>query len=288
MARLCDISRAQAHKLIADGLVTQQGKVRRKPGDRLVGTESLEVRIPPPVPAEPQPQDIALDIVFEDDEMLVVNKPPGMAVHPGPGHDGNTLVNALLAHCPDLPGINGVLRPGIVHRLDRDTSGLIAVAKTERAQRSLSDQLKNRETRKTYLALVEGKVEPAEAMIDAPLGRDPYNRLRQIVRETGGRDAQTTYRVAEYLDGYTYLEASPITGRTHQIRVHFASTGYPIVGDLTYGKPSDLVSRQFLHAWRLRIGHPVSGRALDFEAPLPADLQQALDRLRAEQPQPLR
>jgi 23S rRNA pseudouridine1911/1915/1917 synthase len=199
-----------------------------------------------------------------------------MAVHPGPGHDGDTLVNALLGHCADLPGINGVQRPGIVHRLDKDTSGLIAAAKTEAAQRSLSAQLKNRETKKTYLALVEGRVEPAEAIIDAPLGRDPYNRLRQMVRETGGRDAQTTYRVREYLDGVTYLEASPITGRTHQIRVHFASTGHPIVGDSVYGKPSKAVARQFLHAWRLAVKHPVSGQLLELEAPLPADLESAL------------
>jgi 23S rRNA pseudouridine1911/1915/1917 synthase len=267
--------------LIAEGLVVQvegtaQGKVRRKPGDRLNGNETLEVRIPPPVPAEPQPQDLPLDIVFEDDHLIIVNKAAGMAVHPGPGHDGDTLVNALLAHFPNLPGINGVQRPGIVHRLDKDTSGVMAVAKTELAQRSLSEQLKERRTKKTYLALVEGRVEPAEAMIDAPLGRDPYNRLRQMVRENGGREAQTTYKVSEYFDGATYLEASPITGRTHQIRVHFASTGHPIVGDVVYGKASARVPRQFLHARRLRLEHPVSGQRMEFEAPLSADLQASL------------
>jgi 23S rRNA pseudouridine1911/1915/1917 synthase len=296
VARLCDVSRALAHKLIEDGLVLQIepgtetdgfsaprtplkgafGRQRRKPGDRLNGNETLEVRIPPPVPAEPQPQEIPLDILYEDDHLIIVNKPAGMAVHPGPGHDGDTLVNALLARFPNLPGINGVQRPGIVHRLDKDTSGVMAVAKTELAQRSLSDQLKERRTKKTYLALVEGRVEPAEAMIDAPLGRDPYNRLRQMVREHGGREAQTTYKVIEYLDGVTYLEASPITGRTHQIRVHFASTGHPIVGDTVYGRPSDRVPRQFLHAWKLRLEHPVSGESLEVSAPLAAELQASL------------
>jgi len=281
VARLCDVSRALAHRLIEDGLVVQigpgaQSRPRRKAGDKLNGSETLEVRIPPPVPAEPQPQDIPLDIIYEDEHLIIVDKPAGMAVHPGPGHDGDTLVNALLARFPDLPGINGVQRPGIVHRLDKDTSGLMVVAKTELAQRSVSEQLKERRTKKTYLALVEGRVEPKEAMIDAPLGRDPYNRLRQMVRESGGREAQTTYRVIEYIDNMTYLEASPITGRTHQIRVHFASMGHPIVGDTVYGKPSPVVPRQFLHALRLRVEHPVSGQTLEFESPLSADLQASL------------
>ncbi len=252
------------------------GRPRLKAGDRLNGNETLEVHIPPPIPAEPQPQDIPLDIIYEDEHLIIVNKPAGMAVHPGPGHDGDTLVNALLGRFPNLPGINGVQRPGIVHRLDKDTSGLMVVAKTELAQRSLSEQLKERRTKKTYLALVEGRVEPKEAMIDAPLGRDPYNRLRQMVRESGGRDAQTSYRVLEYIGGMTYLEASPITGRTHQIRVHLATMGYPIVGDAVYGKPSPILARQFLHAWKLRVEHPVSGQPLEFESPLSADLQASL------------
>ncbi len=279
VARLCDVSRVLAHRLISDGLVAEAGRVRRKPGDKLAGGERLDVVVPAPEPAEPQPEAIALDIVYEDDEMLIVNKPPGMAVHPGPGHGGRTLVNALLAHCPDLPGINGVQRPGIVHRLDKDTSGLIAVAKTEQAQRSLSAQLKQHETQKTYLALLEGKVDPPEALVDAPLGRDPHNRMRMMVRESGGREAQTSYRVREFLDGLTLVEASPITGRTHQIRVHFASLGHPVVGDAVYGRPSKLVDRQFLHAWRLTLHHPVDGRELTFEAPLAPDLQRALDAL---------
>ena len=282
MARLCDLSRPQAHRLIAEGLVSEDGRVRAKPGDRLLGGERLTVRIPAPVPAEPQPEAIALDIVYEDDDLIVVNKPAGMPVHPGPGHSGRTLVNALLAHCPDLPGIGGVQRPGIVHRLDKDTSGLIVAAKTERAHQGLTRQLAERRMHKTYLALVDGRLEPDEALIDAPIGRDPNNRKRMLVHGAAAREAQTSYRVRERLRGYTYIEASPITGRTHQIRVHLASLGHPVVGDAVYGRPTKLVSRQFLHAWRLALRHPVDGRELTFEAPLAGDLQAALEYLNNE------
>jgi 23S rRNA pseudouridine1911/1915/1917 synthase len=215
--------------------------------------------------------------------MVVVDKPEGMAVHPGPGHSSHTLVNALLAHCPDLPGIGGVQRPGIVHRLDKDTSGLIVAAKDERTHLGLTRQLAERRMHKTYLALVEGRLEPPEAMIDAPIGRDPSHRQRQAILPEGrGREAQTHYKVREYLDavGYTYLEASPVTGRTHQIRIHLASLGHPIVGDTVYGKPSKLVGRQFLHAWRLTLSHPVTGEEMTFEAPLAADLGMGLRSLK--------
>jgi 23S rRNA pseudouridine1911/1915/1917 synthase len=256
---------------------------------RLEGGEQLIVRVPPPVEATPAAEAIDLDIVYEDEHLIVVNKPPGMAVHPGPGHAGHTLVNALLAHCPDLPGIGGVQRPGIVHRLDKDTSGLIIVAKDERAHHGLAAQLKDRKIKKTYLALVEGRLEPREAKIDAPIGRDPNNRQRMMVRGAGGREALTAYRVRDDLDGYTLLEASPITGRTHQIRVHLASIGHPIAGDAVYGKhaskdagPSKLVPRQFLHAWRLSFRHPIDGRELSFEAPLAEDLNKSLFALRTQ------
>jgi 23S rRNA pseudouridine1911/1915/1917 synthase len=284
VARLCDMSRAQARRLVDEGLVRRNGAIARKAGDRLETGDELIVQIPAPVPATPQPEAIALDIVYEDEHLIVVNKPAGMAVHPGPGHSGKTLVNALLAHCPDLPGIGGVQRPGIVHRLDKDTSGLIVAAKDERTHNGLATQLKNREVKKTYLALVEGRLEPPEALIDAPIGRDPNNRQRMMVRGAGGREAQTAYRVREYLDGYSLVEASPVTGRTHQIRVHFASLGHPVAGDRVYspsrGAASDaLVSRQFLHAWRLAFRHPVTGADLSFEAPLAADLQAVIDNL---------
>ncbi|HLF71496.1 MAG TPA: RluA family pseudouridine synthase [Dehalococcoidia bacterium] len=281
VARLCAISRAQAQRLIDEDLVSGPSGLRRKAGDKLESGERLTVRLPAPAPAEPQPEDIALSIVYEDAHLLVVDKPAGMSVHPGPGHDGGTLVNALLAYCKDLPGIGGVQRPGIVHRLDKDTSGLIAVAKDERTHNGLSSQLSERRMHKTYLALLEGRIEPAEAMIDAPLGRDPNNRRRMMVRAVGGRESQTSYRVLEYFPAQSYVEASPVTGRTHQIRVHFASLGHAIVGDALYGKPSPLVRRQFLHAWRLAFKHPIDGRELSFEAPLPPDLQAALDALGA-------
>jgi 23S rRNA pseudouridine1911/1915/1917 synthase len=287
VARLCDISRAQAQRLIAEGLVRERGRIRRKPGDRLEGGEELAVEVPAPVPATPRPEAMPLDIIFEDDHLLVVNKPAGMPVHPGPGHSSSTLVNALLAHCPDLPGIGGVQRPGIVHRLDKDTSGLIVVAKDEKTHNGFAGQLKDRRVQKTYLTLVEGRVNPAEALIDAPIGRDPNNRRRMMVRGVEGREAQTVYRTRAVLthaqgnkgQRYTLLEAAPRTGRTHQIRVHLASVGHPVVGDAVYGKASPLVGRQFLHAWRLAFRHPVTGAEMGFEAPLAADLQQALARL---------
>jgi 23S rRNA pseudouridine1911/1915/1917 synthase len=291
VARLCDISRPQAHRLIADGLVSEDGRVRHKPGDRLLGGERLLVRLPAPVPAMPQPEAIPLDIIYEDDAMIVVNKPAGMPVHPGPGHSGRTLVNALLAHCLDLPGIGGVQRPGIVHRLDKDTSGLIVAAKTEKAHNGLTRQLAERRMHKTYLVLVEGRLQPDEALIDAPIGRDPYNRKRMLIDGAAAREARTSYKVRavypvrpELLEGraaqLTYLEASPITGRTHQIRVHLASLGHAVVGDAVYGRPTQLVARQFLHAWRLTLTHPIDGRELSFEAPLAGDLQRALARLK--------
>ena len=286
VARLCEISRAQAQRLIDEGLVSGEHGLRRKAGERLEGGERLTVRMPAPEPATPQPEEIPLDILYEDEHMLVVNKPAGMPVHPGPGHATKTLVNALLAHCPDLPGIGGVQRPGIVHRLDKDTSGLIVVAKDERAHNGLASQLKDRRMQKTYLALVEGRVQPPEALIDAPIGRDPHNRRRMMVRSAsmgsgGARDAQTSYRVRTQYAHCALVEVTLHTGRTHQIRVHFASIGHPVVGDEVYGHRSALVGRQFLHAWRLTFRHPVDGRELEFEAPLPPDLKAALAKLDA-------
>ncbi|HEX5369638.1 MAG TPA: RluA family pseudouridine synthase [Dehalococcoidia bacterium] len=293
VARLCDLSRAQAHRLIDEGLVRVDGVVRIKAGDRLTGGERLCLTLAAPVPAEPQPESIPLTIVFEDEHLIVVDKPAGMPVHPGPGHSGHTLVNALLAHCPDLPGIGGVQRPGIVHRLDKDTSGLIVAAKDERAHQGLTRQLAERLMHKTYLALVEGRLTPPEALIDAPLARDPNNRKRMMIRASNGREAQTRYRVREVyhlrpehveaqVSELTCVEASPITGRTHQIRVHLASLSHPIVGDVIYGRASKLVGRQFLHAWRLTLHHPISGAELSFEAPLASDLAAALRELQAK------
>lgn len=239
----------------------------------------MDVRIPSPQPVAVEPEAIPLRIVYEDADLLVVDKPAGLTVHPAPGHARHTLVNALLAHCSDLSGVGGVLRPGIVHRLDKDTSGLLFVAKNDRAHAGLSRQLKERSVEKAYLALVRGRLEQAEGVIEGAIGRDPRNRRRMAVVE-GGRPARTAYRVREYLDGMTLVEVMPSTGRTHQIRVHFAAAGHPIVGDALYGKPSDLIGRQFLHAYRLAFRHPADGRAIELESPLPADLEQALRRAR--------
>ena len=218
-------------------------------------------------------------MIFEDADLLVINKPPGMTVHPSPGHRTATLVNAILAHCHDLSGIGGVSRPGIVHRLDRDTSGIIVVAKNDAAHNALARQLKERSVEKTYIALVEGTPRPPEGAIEAPIARDPRNRQRMAVID-GGRDAATAYRVIERFRGMSLLEARPKTGRTHQIRVHLAAIGHPIVGDRVYGKPSTLVDRQFLHASRIAFTHPHSGERLEFEARLAEDLARALERLR--------
>ena len=294
VARLCDISRSQAQRLIVEGLISSEGRSLLKAGERLEGATEVVVRMPPPTEAEPVPEAIDLDIVYEDEHLIVVNKPAGMPVHPGPGHAGRTLVNALLAHCPDLPGIGGVQRPGIVHRLDKDTSGLIMVAKDERTHNALATALKDRRVQKTYLALVQGRLEPREALIDAPIGRDPNNRKRMMVRPAGAslqaREAQTAYRVLEYLPACTFVEATLLTGRTHQIRVHFASLGHPVVGDSVYGpRGSSLKAgtiaapRQFLHAWRLAFEHPLDGRELSFEAPLAPDLRAVLELARGTQ-----
>ena len=269
-----DVSRSHAQRLIEEGFVTVNGRPA-KPSRLLQRGDRVVVRVPPPSPLDLEPEAIPLSIVYEDHDLLVVDKPAGMAVHPGAGRSRHTLVNALLARCPDLTGVGGVLRPGIVHRLDKDTSGLLLVAKNDRAHTALSQQLKERTVEKGYLALVTGRLEPKEGVIEGAIGRDPRNRKRMAVVE-GGRPARTAYRVREYLDGCTLVEVTPSTGRTHQIRVHFAAVGHPIVGDAVYGRPSPFVGRQFLHACRLGFHHPGDGRWLVFESPLPADLQQAL------------
>jgi 23S rRNA pseudouridine1911/1915/1917 synthase len=269
-----ELSRSRVQRLINDGLVTvndQPAKASRplQPEDRVV------VRIPPPQPLDLEPEAIPLSIVYEDPDLLVIDKPAGMTVHPSPGQRRHTLVNALLAYCPDLAGVGGTLRPGIVHRLDKDTSGLLLVAKNDRAHSGLSHQLKERMVEKGYLALVHGHIETKDGAIEGAIGRDPRNRKRMAVVE-GGRYARTAYHVREHLVGCTLVEVTPSTGRTHQIRVHFAAIGHPLVGDALYGKPSPLVDRHFLHACRLGFHHPVDGRWLVFESPLPPDLQRAL------------
>jgi 23S rRNA pseudouridine1911/1915/1917 synthase len=230
------------------------------------------------VPTELAPEAIPLDIVYEDADLIVVNKPAGLVVHPAAGHAHGTLVHAILARCPDLAGIGGALRPGIVHRLDRDTSGLIVIAKNDAAQFALQRQFKNRTVEKVYLALVEGIPHQLHGRIEAPIGRDPRHRQRMAVVAHGGRPAQTDYRVVEVLGHHALIEVRPRTGRTHQIRVHLASLGYPVAGDRVYGRQRRLpaLSRQFLHAWRLTLDLPSTGERRTFAASLPPDLRAVL------------
>ncbi len=249
---------------------------RVRPGERIV------VEIPPPEPAALLPEAIPLDIVYEDTELLVINKPAGLTVHPGAGRATGTLVHAVLAHCPGLPGVGGERRPGVVHRLDKDTSGLIVVAKTDAALRGLQAEITARRARREYLALVHGVVVREAGTIDAPIGRDPRHRTRMAV-VAWGRSAVTHFRVAERFRDATLLDVRLDTGRTHQIRVHCASIGHPVAGDPTYGRranPWDL-RRQALHAYRLTFRHPATGDEMRFAAAVPADMEAALAMLRA-------
>jgi len=285
VARRCPrLSRAVVQRLIREGRVTVGGRPGRA-GQRLGQGERVLVGVPPGEPEALRPEPIPLTIVYEDADLLVVDKPAGLTVHPAAGARRGTLAAALVAHRPELAAVGAPERPGIVHRLDRDTSGLLVVAKNEAARAALARQWKRREVEKGYLALVQGRLEPPEGIIDAPIGRDPRHRQRMAVVE-GGRAARTAYRVRQYLIGdetgkvwYSLVDVRPSTGRTHQIRVHFAALGHPLVGDRVYGRPSPVLGRQFLHAYRLAFRHPVDGRPLEFESPLPEDLSLALARL---------
>lgn len=271
---LADTSRAATQRLIKEGNVRHNGQLP-KASARVEAGDTVEVTVPPPTAMDARPQWMALDIVYEDADVVAVNKPAGMTVHPGAGHADGTLVNALLAQVSDLSGIGGVERPGIVHRLDKDTSGIILVAKNDVAHRELARQFKEREMRKTYVALVRGYPTPAEAVIDAAIARDTRNRKRMAVSE-GGRGARTGYKVIEMLEGCSLVEAHPETGRTHQIRVHMASVGHPIIGDALYGGRSPLSKRQLLHAHHLMFRHPRSGDEMTVTAALAGDMAEVL------------
>lgn len=273
-AEKCQLSRAYAQKLIDEGQVAVNGRAA-KAGQKLNTGDKVVVSVPPPSPISLAAEDIPLTVVYEDKDLIVVDKPPGLLVHPAAGQYKGTLVNAILAHCPDLGEINGSIRPGIVHRLDKDTSGLMMVAKNEAAQKSLSRQIKQHSIKKGYLALVLGHLTPERGAIDAPIGRHPHDRKRMAV-VTGGREARTEYRVLKYLNDYTLVEAMPETGRTHQIRVHFAAIGHPIFGDHVYGKRSPMLGRQFLHAHRLGFRLPSTGKYVEFTSELPQDLAEVL------------
>lgn len=274
------LSRSTVQRLIKKERITVNA-APVKASYRLETGDLITVRLPPPESQTLLPEPIPLDILYQDDDLIVVNKPAGMVTHPAPGHACGTLVNALLAHHPPLVQMTTPERAGLVHRLDKDTSGVIVVAKTEAARRDLQAQFKARKVLKTYLALVEGHPDPEQGRIEAAIGRDPKNRKRMAAIH-GGRRAITTYRVQERFARHTLVQVSPKTGRTHQIRVHMAFIGHPVVGDRTYGyrKQRLLSERQFLHAWRIRFAHPQSGRPMSFEAGLPPDLQAVLARLR--------
>jgi 23S rRNA pseudouridine1911/1915/1917 synthase len=282
-------SRARLQKLLKAGLVTINGEARAA-AYRVRAGETVSVQVPEPAPSHLLPEALALDIIYEDRDLLVLNKPPGLVVHPGAGHRDGTLLNALLHHCPELAEIGEVSRPGLVHRLDKDTSGLLVVAKTALAHQALVGQFAARETKKQYLALVWGRLAETEGLIDQDIGRHPTQRHKMSAHPRRGKAAVTRWRVRREFPGpLTLVELSPETGRTHQLRVHLASLGHPVLGDATYGggvsrlatvvklwdlKP--LVHRQLLHAWRLTVTHPRRGDRLTWEAALPEDFQEVL------------
>lgn len=271
-----ELSRAYLQKLIIQGSILVNGQ-SAKPSHRLDRTDRVTVELPS-LPARPLPESIPLVVVYEDEDLLVIDKPAGLTVHPAQGHPSRTLVNAVLAHCPGLAMSNESIRPGIVHRLDKDTSGLIVVTKNEFAREHLVAQFKSRTVTKGYLVLVKGRLSPERGTIEAPIGRDPHNRRRMAIVEAG-KEASTQYRVREYLDGYSLIEVTPVTGRTHQIRVHLAAIGYPVVGDPIYGVKSSPLKRQFVHAFRLGFSLPSTKQYQEFSSPLPVDLERALEYL---------
>jgi 23S rRNA pseudouridine1911/1915/1917 synthase len=288
---LPDISRTRAQALIRDGHVIVNAQVAAKPGLRLAAGDRIRVRLPEPTPSGLQPESIPLDVVFENADVLLVNKPAGMVVHPAAGHATGTLIHAALAHAPDLEGIGGEIRPGVVHRLDKDTSGLILLAKNDSAYRSLQQQFRSRSISKTYLAIAEGHPPTKTGKVEAPIGRDLKNRKRMAVVVAGrGRPAITTFRVCEDFRDACLLEAHPETGRTHQIRVHLAFLGCPVAGDRVYGHRRPVVEapRQMLHAWRLRLVLPGESEPREFEAPVPKDFEGVLAELRGEAVGPIR
>jgi len=277
--RVEGLTRTHAQKLIEEGQITVNGQ-RVKPSYRLKPGDQVRVVIPPPAALEVKAQAIPLDVIYEDADLLVVNKPAGMVVHPAHGNYEGTLVNALLAHCRDLSGIGGVMRPGIVHRLDKDTSGLLVVAKNDLAHTALALQIKERKAKRRYLALVHGRLLPRQGKVEAPIGRHPADRKRMAVAE-GGKPAVTYYRVLKEWKAFSLIEAALETGRTHQIRVHMAYIGHPVVGDRTYAarRPHLGLPGQALHAWQLEFWHPRSGEHLRFFAPLPQHFREVLRQL---------
>jgi 23S rRNA pseudouridine1911/1915/1917 synthase len=276
-----ELSRSHVQKLIEDGFVEVKGK-KTKSNYKLRLGDQVVLDVPPPVEVDIAPEEIPLEVVYEDSQVIVINKPRGMVVHPAAGNYQGTMVNALLAHCDDLSGINGVMRPGIVHRIDKDTSGLIMAAKTDQAHISLAQQIKDRTVTRRYIALVHDHIREESGIIDAPIGRDASDRKKMAVDVVHGKEAITHFKVLERLREYTLVEARLKTGRTHQIRVHMAYIGHPVVGDPKYGpkKPHFDLDGQFLHAQVLGFNHPTTGEYMEFSAPLPDVLEEILALVR--------
>lgn len=288
------LSRSYVGRLIRAGHVTVNG-LTKKSGYLTRCGDIVRSEIPPPQPLTYKPEPIPLSILYEDADVIVLNKPAGLVVHPAPGHQSETLVNALLYHCRDLEGVGGELRPGIVHRLDKDTSGTMVVAKNDMAHESLSHQFKKHQVQKLYLALVYGDMKGSAGVINLPIGRHPTNWKKMSTRSRRSRSTETRWKIKEAFSGVTLLEVDLKTGRTHQVRVHCAATGHPVVGDVTYGgkrRRKDValrelqdilgsVPRQMLHAWKLAFSHPHTGQLMSFESPLPKDMASVLESLRA-------
>ncbi len=282
---LPDLSRSRLQQLIEQGNVQVNGKVCTSKKAAVKTADRIQVEIPPIQPLKVKAEEIPLDILYEDDSLLIINKPAGLVVHPAPGHAEGTLVNALLAHCPNLPGINGIQRPGIVHRLDKDTTGAIAIAKTEQALQHLQAQLKAKTARREYLGVVYGATRAESGSINLPIGRHAIDRKKMAVVaiEKGGRSAVTHWQVKERLGNYTLMHFQLETGRTHQIRVHCAHMGHPIVGDPVYSSGRSVgvnLSGQALHAWRLRLQHPIAQEWIEVTATPPAEFITLLEVLR--------
>lgn len=285
VVQLPEFSRSRLQGLVHDGFVTVNGGVPAKAGIPLMAGDRVEVRIPPPQPSTLTPESIPLDVIFENQNLIVINKPAGMVVHPAVGHYSGTLVQAALAHAPELEGIGGEQRPGVVHRLDKETSGLIVMAKDDRSHRWLQDQFRLRKVQKIYLALVDGFLPTPQGRIEAPVGRDTKSRKKMaIVPLQKGREAVSEYFTREVFAAHTLVEVHPLTGRTHQIRLHLAFLGCPIVGDTIYGRKKITLSlnRHFLHAARLTIQLPGETLPRTFEAPLPPELIKALAEVKAK------
>lgn len=283
---LPELSRSRLQSLIKDGYVRVEGKAISKPSEVLSENAVIDIQIPSQTPTDLKPENIPLDIIFENDDMIVVNKPAGMVVHPSAGHDSGTLVHATLAHAPDLEGVGGETRPGIVHRLDKDTSGIILLAKNDSTHRWLQNQFSSRQVEKIYTALVDGRPPTPSGRVEAPIGRDPHNRkLMAVVSPLKGRDAISEYRTLENFKKHTLLEIHPITGRTHQIRLHMKFLGCPIAGDRIYGKQKAtiLISRHFLHAQRLTIKLLGEEEPRTFEAALAPELEQTIILLKTSE-----